>query len=108
MATSSSLIMFKTCLGFQVEGPCLLLEHLQQSPNNPFSKTGIVRCLHSSFRIIGGVAFAVSQYSCPQYNKILGEHEGSLYLRRERVKYWDIPIVIGEWESVGDALTLSL
>ena len=42
---------------------CLLalLEHLQQSPNSPFPITGIGRCPNSSFRIIGRVAFAVSQ-----------------------------------------------
>jgi len=33
-----------------------------------------------------------------QYNNILGEHESSLYLRGDGVKYWDIPIVNGERE----------
>ena len=27
---------------------------------------------------------------------VLGEHESSLYLRGDRVKYWDISIVIGK------------
>ena len=36
-----------------------------------------------------------------QYNNILGEHESSLYLMGDEVKYWDIPIVI--WKK-GDVL----
>ena len=43
----------------------LELEHLQQFPNNSFSIISIERCLNSSFMIIGGVIFAVFQYSCP-------------------------------------------
>jgi len=41
----------------------------------------------------------------PQDNNILGEHELSLYLRGDVVKYWDIPILIGEremyWKTSG-------
>ena len=37
------------------------LEHLHQSSNNLFQITGIGRYLNSNFRIIGEVAFAVSQ-----------------------------------------------
>jgi hypothetical protein len=39
-----------------------------------------------------------------QYNNILGEHEPSLYLRGDRVKYWDIPIVIGKETCIGELL----
>jgi len=40
----------------------------------------------------------------PQDNNILGEHELSLYLRGDVVKYWDIPIVIGKETCIGELL----
>jgi len=66
------------------------IEHLQQFPNNFFLIIGIGRCSNTE-TIIGGVAFAVSQY-----NNILEEHEPFLYLRGDEVKYCDISIIIGK------------
>ena len=33
---------------------------------------------------------------------MLGEHELTLYLREDGVKYWDIPIVIGERRCIAE------
>ena len=35
---------------------------------------------------------------------MLGEHELTLYLREDGVKYWDIPIVIGERRCIAELL----
>jgi len=47
-----------SCKGWYIKD---MEEHLQQSPNNIFSITGIGRCPNRNSRIIGGLAFAVFQ-----------------------------------------------
>jgi len=67
-----------------------VVEHLQQSFNNSFPITGIGRYLNSSFRIIGRVAFAISQF-----NSLIGRVT-TLYLERGGVNFCDVQIIIGK------------
>ena len=76
-------------------------QHLKQFSNNSFPITSIRRCLNiQQLWIIGGVIFAVFQYSC-SYTTTYWKNTNPSFSEGDGMKYWNIPIVIGEGRCIG-------